>query len=210
LGPPGAGKGTQAKKLHADLGIPHISTGDMLRDAAGRGTELGRLAAPLMKAGQLVPDELVVGIALERLKQPDIASGFILDGFPRTIPQGEALDTALAKMGTKLDAVVSFEVPENLVIERISGRRGCPKDGSVYHVSQSPPRRSGFCDKCGSALIQREDDRPEKVKERLAVYTAQTSPLKAYYARRGLLRSLDGIGLPDQVYAELKRALGKL
>jgi adenylate kinase len=210
LGPPGAGKGTQAKKLQADLGVPHVSTGDMLRDAASRGTELGKLAAPLMRSGQLVPDELVVGIALERLKQPDAANGFILDGFPRTIPQAESLDAALGKAGKKLDAVVSFDVPEEVLIERISGRRSCPKCGTVYHVAETPPRRSGFCDKCGSELVQREDDKPEKIRQRLAVYADQTTPLKAYYARRGLLRNLDGIGPPEQVYRELKKALGKI
>src|SRR5688572_23046033 len=139
FGPPGAGKGTQAKRLQADLGVPQISTGDILRDAARSGTELGRKAKPLMDAGQLVPDDIVNGIVAERLQQPDTARGFILDGYPRTIPQAESVDAALARQGRKIDLVISLEVPDPVIVERVSGRRSCPKDGSVYHVVTSPP-----------------------------------------------------------------------
>lgn len=207
LGPPGAGKGTQAKRLVEEFGIPQISTGDILRDAVRQGTDLGKKAAPLMEAGRLVPDDVVVGVAIERLRQIDCARGFVMDGFPRTIPQAEALDAALRKSGRKLDAVISLVVPEDTLIERISGRRSCPKDGTVYHVYQNPPKRTGVCDKCGSDLIQREDDKPEKVRERLAVYAAQTAPLEAYYAEQGLLHRVNGIGTPEGIYAEIKRAL---
>jgi len=209
LGPPGAGKGTQAKKLSAEFGTPQISTGDILRDAARRGTELGKLAAPLMQSGQLVPDDLVVKIVEERLRQPDASRGFVLDGFPRTIPQAEALDAALAKAGRKIDAVVSLDVPESTLIQRISGRRSCAKDGSVYHLNENPPKQAGCCDKCNSPLIQREDDQEDKVRERLAVYARQTAPLKDFYAKRGLLRSIEGVGTPEGVYLDIKRALGK-
>ncbi len=207
LGPPGAGKGTQAKRLVEEFGIPQISTGDILRDAVRQGTDLGKKAAPLMEAGRLVPDDVVVGVAIERLRQIDCARGFVMDGFPRTIPQAEALDAALRKSGRKLDAVISLVVPEDTLIERISGRRSCPKDGTVYHVYQNPPKRTGVCDKCGSDLIQREDDKPEKVRERLAVYAVQTAPLEAYYAEQGLLHRVNGIGTPEGIYAEIKRAL---
>jgi len=209
LGPPGAGKGTQAKKLSAEFGTPQISTGDILRDAARRGTELGKLAAPLMQSGQLVPDDLVVKIVEECLRQPDASRGFVLDGFPRTIPQAEALDAALAKAGRKIDAVVSLDVPESTLIQRISGRRSCAKDGSVYHLNENPPRQAGICDKCSSPLIQREDDQEDKVRERLAVYARQTAPLKDFYAKRGLLRSIEGVGSPEGVYLDVKKALGK-
>jgi adenylate kinase len=208
LGPPGAGKGTQAKKLYADFKIPQISTGDILREAARNGTELGKQAKPLMDAGKLVPDELVVGIVQERLKAPDCAGGFILDGFPRTIPQAEALDQALAKLGKKINAVVSLEVPEEKLVERISGRRSCPTDGSVYHVVQNPPKRPGFCDRCNAGLIQRDDDKEDKVKERLAAFARQTAPLKAFYEKRSLLRTVDGVGSPEGIYAEIRKAVG--
>jgi adenylate kinase len=207
LGPPGAGKGTQAKRLFEDFGIPQISTGDILRDAARRGTDLGRKVAPLMEAGKLVPDDLVVSVAMERLQQTDCAKGFALDGFPRTIPQAEALDAALRKSGRKLDAVISLVVPEETLVERISGRWSCPGDGSVYHLHQSPPKRPGVCDKCGSTLIQRDDDKPERVRERFAVYAAQTAPLESYYAKQGLLHRVNGIGTPEEIYAEIKRVL---
>ena len=209
LGPPGAGKGTQAKKLLDELAIPQISTGDILRDAVRRGTALGKKAGPLMAAGKLVPDALVVELAIERLRQADCGRGFVLDGFPRTIPQAEALDAALRREGKKLDGVISLQVPEETLVERISGRRSCPKDGSAYHVYQKPPRRAGRCDLCGSELIQREDDKPDKVRERLAVYAAQTAPLEAYYAKRGLLRRISGVGTPEGIYAEIKKSLGR-
>lgn len=209
LGPPGAGKGTQAKKLSDDWGTPQISTGDILRDAARRGTALGQAAKPLMAAGKLVPDDIVVGIVIERLAQPDAAHGFILDGFPRTIPQAEALDRALRQAGKALGAVISFEVPLDQLVERISGRRSCPKDGSVYNVSFQAPKRPGHCDLCGTELVQREDDKPEKVRERLAVYAAQTAPLEAYYQRQGLLRRIRGVGAPEEISAEIRKSLGR-
>jgi len=207
LGPPGAGKGTQAKKLLEEFGMPQISTGDILRDAVRRGTDLGKKARPLMEAGKLVPDDLVVGIAMEHLRQIDPAQGFILDGFPRTIPQAVALDSALKKSGQKIDAAISLRVPEETLVERLSGRRSCPKDGSVYHVSQNPSKREGHCDQCGSILLQREDDKPEKVRERLAVYARQTAPLEAYYDKQGLLRVINGVGSPEDIYAQIKKIL---
>jgi adenylate kinase len=209
LGPPNAGKGTQAKNLYADFQIPQISTGDILRKAVKEGTELGRIAGPLMAAGSYVPDELVIRIVEERLKQSDCAHGFVLDGFPRTIPQAEALDQMLASHGKKIDAVVSLEVPHSKLIERGSGRRSCPVDGSVYHVYQNPPKRAGYCDKCGAGLVQREDDHPEVIEKRLKKYDAETAPLKDFYAKKGLLKSIDGVGTPEGIYAEVKAALGK-
>ncbi len=209
LGPPGAGKGTQAKKLLEEFGMPQISTGDILRDAVRRGTDLGKKAKPLMEAGKLVPDDLVVEIAMEHLRQIDPAQGFILDGFPRTIPQAVALDSALKKSGEKIDAAISLRVPEETLVERLSGRRSCPKDGSVYHVSQNPSKREGLCDKCGSSLLQREDDKPEKVRERLVVYARQTAPLEAYYDKQGLLRMINGVGSPEDIYTQIKKILSR-
>jgi adenylate kinase len=204
LGPPNAGKGTQAKKLYADFQIPQISTGDILRKAVKDGTELGKIAGPLMASGAYVPDDIVIGIVEERLKQADCARGYVLDGFPRTIPQAEALDRMLEKNGKKLSAVVSLEVPHAKLIERGSGRRSCPVDGSVYHVYQNPPRRAGYCDKCNTGLIQRDDDHPEVIEKRLQKYDAETSPLKAFYAKKGILKSIDGVGAPEGIYAELR------
>ncbi len=209
LGPPGAGKGTQAKRLLAEFRIPQISTGDILRDAVRQGTELGKKAGPLMAAGKLVPDEVVLSLAIDRLRQTDCGRGFVLDGFPRTIPQAEALDAVLRKAGKTLDAVILLQVPEETLVERISGRRSCPKDGSAYHVHQKPPRRDDRCDLCGSQLIQREDDKPDKVRQRLAVYAAQSAPLEAYYAKQGLLRRIIGVGSPEGIYAEIKKSLGR-
>lgn len=208
LGPPGAGKGTQAKKLFADYRIPQISTGDILREAIRNGTELGKKADPIMKAGGLVPDDLVVGIVQERLKAADCQQGFILDGFPRTIPQADALGQSLSALGKKIDAVISLEVPIEKVVERLSGRRSCPKDGSVFHVTDHPPKRSGYCDVCGTGLIQRDDDHPDKITQRLVAYEKMTSPLKAYYEQRGLLRRIDGVGSPEGIYAAIRGAAG--
>ena len=207
LGPPGAGKGTQAKRLAARFGIPQVSTGDILRKAVKDGTELGKQAGPIMAAGKLVPDDLVVGIVRDRLLQPDAARGFILDGFPRTIPQAEKLEQALSNHKKKLDAVVSLEVPIDTLVERISGRRSCPRDGSVYHVVQNPPQREGFCDLCGASLVQREDDKPEAVRTRMEAYAADTAPLKDFYARRGLLQVVDGVGAPEAIEAAVVAAL---
>ncbi|MDC0707286.1 adenylate kinase [Stigmatella sp. ncwal1] len=204
LGPPNAGKGTQAKKLYEDFKIPQISTGDILRKAVKDGTELGKIAGPLMAKGAYVPDDIVIGIVEERLKQPDCANGYVLDGFPRTIPQADALDEMLEKNGKKLDAVVSLEVPHAKLVERGSGRRSCPVDNSVYHVYQNPPKRAGYCDKCNAGLIQRDDDQPDVIEKRLQKYDAETSPLKAFYAKKGILKSIDGVGTPEGIYAELR------
>lgn len=210
LGPPGAGKGTQAKRLTADLGIPQISTGDILREAVRNGTELGRKAGPLMEAGKLVPDEIVIGIIDERLRAPDAEKGFILDGFPRTTAQAEALDAALKKSGRELDRVLALEVPEEKIVERISGRRSCPKDGSVFHVIANPPRREGICDACGGELVQRPDDSEEKVVERLRQYRENTAPLVDYYEKRSLLARVQGVGSPEGIFTEIKRVLGEV
>jgi adenylate kinase len=207
LGPPGAGKGTQAKRLVVRFGVPQISTGDILRQAVKDGTPLGKQAGPLMASGQLVPDALVLGIVKERLLQPDATDGFILDGFPRTVPQAEALDAALKAQGKTLDAVVSLEVPIETLVERISGRRSCPKDGAIYHVVQNPPRRAGLCDLCSSDLVQREDEREDRVRTRMEAYAASTAPLKDFYARRGLLRVVDGVGAPEAIEAAIAHAL---
>jgi len=207
LGPPGAGKGTQAKKLFQEFKIPQISTGDILRAAVQQGTELGKRAQPLMNAGKLVPDDIMIGIVEERLKQADCSKGFVLDGFPRTLPQAEALEKVLRKLGCNLDRVISLEVPEEILVERISGRRICPTDGSVYHVLQNPPQRAGYCDKDGTGLIQREDDKEENVRERLKVYSELTEPLKALYRKKGLLSEINGVGSADGIYVEIRRAL---
>ena len=207
LGPPGAGKGTQAKRLVVRFGVPQISTGDILRQAVKDGSPLGKKAGPLMASGKLVPDDLVLGIVQERLQQPDAADGFILDGFPRTVPQAEALDAVLKSNRKALDRVVSLEVPIDTLVERISGRRSCPKDGAIYHVVQNPPRRDGICDLCGSDLVQREDDREDRVRTRMEAYAAQTAPLKDFYARRGLLRVVDGVGAPEAIEAAIAHAL---
>jgi adenylate kinase len=207
FGPPFVGKGTQAKKLYADFKIPQISTGDILRKAVSDGTELGKIAGPLMATGAYVPDEIVIGIVEERLKQPDCANGFVLDGFPRTIPQAEALDRMLARLGKKLDAVVSLKVPHEKLIERGSGRRSCPTCGSVYHVYQNPPKRAGYCDKDNTGLVQREDDKADVIEKRLKKFDAETASLEPFYAQKGLLRTIDGVGSPEGVYAEIKKAV---
>lgn len=207
LGPPGAGKGTQAKKLVQELGIPQISTGDILREAARAGTELGKQAKPLMDAGKLVPDSLVIGIIEERLKAPDAAQGFILDGFPRTVPQAQALEAMLQKSGRGIDRVLSIEVPEDVIVERISGRRSCPKDGSVFHLTGNPPKQEGVCDACGGPLVQRDDDKKEKVVERNKQYWEKTAPLIAFYSERTLLATIPGAGTTEGVYAAIRQAL---
>ncbi len=209
FGPPFVGKGTQAKNLYAEFKLPQISTGDILRKAVREGTELGKLAGPLMAAGSYVPDEIVIGIVEERLKEPDCANGFVLDGFPRTPPQAEALERMLARLGKKLDAVVSLKVPHEKLIERGSGRRSCPTCGSVYHVYQNPPKRAGYCDKDGTGLVQRDDDKADVIEKRLKKYDAETAALEPFYAQRGLLKVIDGVGSPEGVYADIKKALGK-
>ncbi len=203
LGPPGAGKGTQAAELARELGLAHLSTGDLLRAAVAEGTPLGRAADGHMRAGRLVPDELVLEILRERLARSDPSAGFILDGYPRTVAQAQTLETI-----TPLDRVVWFEVDGPVLIERLSGRRSCPRCGSVYNVVSKPPRASGRCDRDGTELVQRPDDRPEAVAVRLRVFAEQTAPLLERYRREGLLRSLDGSGPAADVSARLRRLLG--
>ncbi len=209
LGPPGAGKGTQAKMLVQAYGIPHISTGDMFRDHIARNTELGQKVKAITASGQLVPDEVTNALVKDRLSRPDVARGFILDGYPRTVPQAQYLDTLLRSLGRTLDRVVSYEVPEETVVDRISGRRSCPKCGAVYHVSQNPPKKAGVCDREGAELVQRPDDLPENVRVRLAEYGSKTEPLKRYYREKGLLSEVEGVGTTDGILAATRRALDK-
>jgi adenylate kinase len=209
LGPPGAGKGTQAKLLAAELRIPHISTGDMFRDHKARGTELGKTIQAIMDAGGLVTDDITNAMVKERLARPDCAAGFILDGYPRTAAQAAYLDGLLAAAGRKIDRALSYEVAEEALVERISGRRSCPKCGAVYHVTATPPKQAGACDKDGAALVLREDDKPENVRKRMQEYTSKTEPLKRFYADQGLVAVLDGIGQPDAILAATRRLLGR-
>jgi len=208
LGAPGAGKGTQAERIVADFGLPHISTGDMLRAAVAAGTPMGREAAKYMEAGALVPDEVVVGVVKERLAQPDAREGFLLDGFPRTVAQAEALDALLAAEGRAITHVVLIEVPDEELVQRIAGRRSCGRCGKLYNVTFDPPKVEGVCDVCGGELVQRADDNEETVRRRLAVYHEQTAPLVDYYRRRGVLHSVFGGGkTPDEVYGQVRAAL---
>ena len=207
LGPPGAGKGTQAKLLVQAYGIPHISTGDMFRDHIARDTELGKKVKAITASGQLVPDEVTNALVKERLSRPDVARGFILDGYPRTVPQAEYLEGLLRSLGRKLDRVISYEVAEEMIVERISGRRCCPKCGAVYHVSQNPPRKTGLCDRDGEGLVQRPDDRPENVHVRLEEYAGKTEPLKRFYREKGLLSEVDGVGSTEGILAATRRIL---
>ena len=188
LGAPGAGKGTQAEVVSEHLRIPTISTGNIIREALKSGTEMGLKAKEFIESGKLVPDEVVIGIIKDRLVQPDCSDGFILDGFPRTIPQAEALD----RMGIIIDRVIDIEVADEVIAQRVSGRRVCPKCGSSYHIDYKKPAVDGICDRCGDALVQRKDDLPETVKERLAVYHEQTEPLKSYYDKCGKLVIVEG------------------
>lgn len=203
LGPPGAGKGTQAARLAAELGIPHLSTGDMLRAAVAQRTPLGLEAQGHIEAGRLVPDDLVLKILTERLGRPDARAGFVLDGFPRNLAQAERLEQI-----TPLDLVVAFEIPAAQLVERLSGRRICPTCQTVYHVTNRPPKVPGRCDFDGTELVQRPDDRPEAVRTRLAVYAQQTAPLVDHYTRRGLLRTLDATGSPEDVARRLRQLVG--
>jgi adenylate kinase len=209
LGPPGAGKGTQAKMLALEFGIPHISTGDMFRDHKARGTALGKQVQAIMDAGGLVTDDVTNAMVAERLSRPDVAAGFILDGYPRTTAQAEYLEQLLAGAGRKIDRVLSYEVPEELVIERISGRRSCPKCGAVYHVSANPPQQAGYCDKDRTGLLQRDDDKPENVKKRMQEYADKTSPLKRFYEQRGVVTDVEGVGTPEGILAVTLKALGR-
>ncbi len=199
LGPPGAGKGTQAKRIAQQYRVPHLSTGDMLRDAVARGTELGRLAQPIMERGDLVPDDIILGMVEERLEQPDCRGGVIFDGFPRTIPQAERLDTILERRGFGEPLVIDFHVGEEALLRRLAGRWTCSVGGEIYNVYQHPPKVSGVCDRDGGKLVQRADDRPEAVKERLIAYERKTKPLTDYYRKRGGFFELDASGTEEEV-----------
>ena len=208
LGPPGAGKGTQAAWLKDTYAIPQLSTGEMLREAVAKGTEVGREAKSIMEAGRLVSDDVINRIVADRIDQPDCASGFILDGFPRTIPQAEALDRMLAERGLHLDAVVEIKVDNQALVERISGRFSCAKCGAGYHDAFKPTAVAGVCDVCGGTeFVRRKDDNAETVAARLAAYEAQTAPLLPYYQDRGLVRTVDGMVAIDEVTASIRRAL---
>ncbi len=208
LGPPGGGKGTQAKLLMDRYKVPQISTGDILRDNLKRGTELGKQAKQFMDKGQLVPDAVVIGIIRDRLKKPDCNGGFMLDGFPRTVVQGEALDKVLADMSRKLDHVVSIEVPDEELVKRLTGRRTCRACGEGYHVMFKPPKKEGACDKCGGELYQRDDDNETTVRNRLSVYKKQTQPLIDYYGKKGLLREINGLGSIQEIFGRVSKVLG--
>lgn len=209
LGAPGAGKGTQAKKIAAKYGIPHISTGDIFRANIKNGTELGQKAKTFMDQGLLVPDELVVDLVVDRVNQDDCTKGYVLDGFPRTIPQAEALDKALAELGQKMDYAINVEVPDENIINRMSGRRACVDCGATYHLEYAPTKVEGVCDNCGGSLILRDDDKPETVKKRLGVYHDQTQPLIDYYTNAGILKEVDGTIDIDDVFAEIVKILGE-
>lgn len=209
MGPPGAGKGTQAVEVVKELKIPHISTGDMLREAVKQGTEMGKKAKEYMDKGQLVPDEVIIGVVKERIAQSDCKAGFLLDGFPRTLPQAEALDVSLKGMGIKLNGVINIMVPREKIVARITGRRVCRSCGDTYHVKNKPPKEAGKCDKCGGELYQRSDDTEETVNKRLDVYEAQTQPLLDYYGKQGLVLNINGDQAIDKVLQDTLAALKK-
>lgn len=207
LGAPGAGKGTQAKKIAAKYGIPHISTGDIFRANIKNGTELGKKAKTYMDQGLLVPDELVVDLVVDRVKQEDCGDGYILDGFPRTIPQAEALDAALARIEEKVDHAVNVEVPDENIINRMSGRRACLACGATYHIVHIPTKVEDICDTCGGKLVLRDDDKPETVKKRLDVYHEQTQPLIEYYTNKGILTEVDGTKDMEDVFSAIVKVI---
>lgn len=207
LGAPGAGKGTQAKMISEKYGIPHISTGDILRANIKDNTELGKKAKEYMDKGLLVPDDLVVDLVVDRLSQDDAKKGYILDGFPRTIPQAEALTAALAKIGEKLDYAINVDVPDENIVKRMSGRRACVNCGGTYHIVYNPTKTEGVCDACGGELILRDDDKPETVQQRLSVYHEQTQPLIDYYTKEGILKEVDGTVSLDDVFAAIIKIL---
>ena len=208
LGAPGAGKGTQAKMIAEKYSIPHISTGDIFRYNIKNGTELGKEAKKYMDQGLLVPDELTVKILLDRVAQDDCKNGYVLDGFPRTIPQAEVLEEALTKLGDKIDYAINVEVPEENIVKRMGGRRACVNCGATYHIEHVPPKKEGICDNCGSELILRDDDKPETVKNRLSVYHKQTQPLIDFYNGKGVLRTVDGTVDMKDVFNAIVAILG--
>ena len=210
LGPPGCGKGTQAQRLIEEYRIPQVSTGDLLRRAVREKTKLGLEAKKFMDRGELVPDTVVVGMVKERLREKDCQGGFLLDGFPRTVPQAEALDQNLAELKLAISAVVSIEVPDPEVVKRLAGRRTCKKCGAMYHVVFNLPRQAGACDKCGGELYQRDDDQEETIQSRLEVYHRQTAPLVEYYGRKKLVRPVPGLGGIDEIYGRIKKELAGL
>jgi len=207
LGPPGAGKGTQAQRMVDRYRIPQISTGDILRSAVKESTPLGIKAKGFMDRGQLVPDEVVIGIIEERLKSKDCNAGFILDGFPRTIPQAEALQPILSKIGKKIDHVINIEVDSEELVRRLTGRRTCKNCGAMFHVLFQPPKKEGICDRCGGTLYQRADDNEEAIRTRLKEYEKQTAPLIQYYRGKKTLRPVQGVGGPDQIFEQIARVL---
>ena len=206
IGPPGSGKGTQAKRLADRFAIPHISTGDMLREAVAEGTELGKAAAPIMASGGLVSDELMIGIIRDRLSKDDARKGFILDGFPRTVVQAEKLDSILGNGATPL-AVVQLLVPDEVIVRRIALRRSCGQCGAVFHLENNPPAAEGICDRCGAELVARADDNESAVRKRLESFHRQTLPVAAYYKEKGLLREVDGVGAVDLVFERIEKSL---
>lgn len=207
LGAPGAGKGTQAKMIAETYKIPHVSTGDMFRLNIKNGTELGMEAKKYMDQGLLVPDELTVRILLDRVAKDDCENGYVLDGFPRTIPQAEVLEEALNKLGDKIDYAIDVEVPDENIIRRMGGRRACVSCGATYHIEHVPPKKEGICDQCGQELVLRDDDKPETVKNRLRVYQEQTQPLLKFYSERGVLRSVDGTQDMQDVFKAITEIL---
>lgn len=209
LGPPGSGKGTQAQKIAEQYHIPQISTGDILRSAVKERTPLGVEAQGYMDQGKLVPDEVVVGIVRDRLMVSDCKKGFIMDGFPRTLPQAEALDATLGEMKWEIDHVISIEVDNEELLRRLTGRRTCRTCGAMFHVMFNPPKKDGICDQCGGELYQRDDDQEETIRARLQVYDEQTAPLIAYYREKGLLRTIDGVGKIEEIFQAIVKALEK-
>ena len=210
MGPPGAGKGTQAERLTEDFNLPYYATGNILRKAVADGTELGRQAKEYMDAGGLVPDDVIIGVILEALKSDEASDGFLLDGFPRTVPQADALAEALEQAGRRLTAVLLIDVDDEEVVRRLSGRRTCSKKGHTYHVEFDPPKHDDVCDQDGSKLVQRDDDKPETIRRRLAVYHDQTEPLVAYYEDRDLLRRFDGSRTPTEVHDHIRATVATL
>jgi adenylate kinase len=208
LGAPGAGKGTQAKQIADKYSIPHISTGDIFRANIKNGTELGKKAKQYMDQGALVPDELTCDLVMDRIQQDDCKNGFVLDGFPRTILQAEALDAALGKINEKMDYAIDVDVPDENIVNRMSGRRACLNCGATYHLISIPPKVEGICDRCGSEIVLREDDKPETVQKRLKVYHEQTQPLIDYYKNQGILKSVDGTQPMDEVFKAIVTILG--
>ncbi len=208
LGAPGAGKGTQAKKIAEKYKIPHISTGDIFRANIKGGTELGMKAKSYMDQGQLVPDDVTIGMLLDRISQDDCQNGYVLDGFPRTIPQAQSLTAALNERGEKMDYAVDVDVPDEAIVNRMGGRRACVKCGATYHVAFNPPKAEGICDACGDSLVLREDDKPETVQKRLTVYHDQTQPLIEYYSKEGILVTVDGTKGLNEVFEDIVAVLG--